>query len=118
MCERTLSDQDSGEDCQSHAAKMLEIFVLQCGQDGRIDHLLPNIVQLILNRLQSTFEDADFSGLRTELLCVSFTRLNKLISVLHKSGLNCCILHKSTTSCFTAAATCTVFFINKVPNYT
>ncbi|KHN74638.1 Importin-7 [Toxocara canis] len=44
-----------GEDDQIHAAKLLECLILQC--QGRIDNLVPDIVQLAMTRLHQPFED-------------------------------------------------------------
>lgn len=43
------------EDEQVHAAKLLECLLLQC--QGRINSLVPNIVQLVISRLHQPFED-------------------------------------------------------------
>jgi hypothetical protein len=70
MCEKTLFDTECGEDVNAYAAKMLEIFVLQCGM--RVHALIPNIIQLVFNRLKVPVDYSGIGCLRAELLMVSF----------------------------------------------
>lgn len=48
MCKEVLS-RDLGEDLESHAAKLLEVVLLQCR--GRIDSAAPLLVELAAGRL-------------------------------------------------------------------
>ena len=67
ICRQVLMSKDSGEDPQCHAAKLLEVIVLQF--NGRIDSFLPNIVQLVFERL--SIGEVKTSELRTLCLQVS-----------------------------------------------
>lgn len=60
-----LEREEAGDDAQTHAAKLLEVLVLQCR--GRIDHWLPPIVQTVLARLTAQVKTSE---LRTMLLQV------------------------------------------------
>ncbi|KAI8780568.1 importin-7, partial [Biomphalaria glabrata] len=48
MCKTVLST-DVGEDAECHAAKLLEVILLQC--PGKVDHVLGSFVELVLQRL-------------------------------------------------------------------
>lgn len=48
MC-KTVLTSDIGEDPECHAAKLLEVIILQC--KGRIDQCIPIFVELVLQRL-------------------------------------------------------------------
>uniref|UniRef100_A0A915AS39 Importin N-terminal domain-containing protein n=1 Tax=Parascaris univalens TaxID=6257 RepID=A0A915AS39_PARUN len=61
-----MFNDEFGEDDQIHAAKLLECLILQC--QGRIDNLVPDIVQLAITRLHQPFEDG--KELRPMLLLV------------------------------------------------
>lgn len=49
MVKQVLNAQVDDDESESHAAKLLEIIVLQC--HNKIDHVLPTILQLIFERL-------------------------------------------------------------------
>lgn len=55
-----------GEDPECHAAKLMEVIVLQCR--GRIDTVLPMFIELALSRLT---REVKSSELRTMCLQVS-----------------------------------------------
>lgn len=57
--------QDCAEDDECHAAKLLEVIVLQC--QGRINQCLSSIIQLVVERLLREVKTAE---LRTMLLQV------------------------------------------------
>lgn len=59
---------DAGDDDQLHAAKLLEILLLQC--HGMINEAVPAIVLLALERLTKAFEDG-IKELQHMLLLVS-----------------------------------------------
>ena len=48
MCKGVLTG-DSGEDAESHAAKLLEVVLIQC--KGQVDSCIPLFVELALERL-------------------------------------------------------------------
>ncbi len=49
MIKQVLAANSDDDEAESHAAKLLEIIILQC--HGKIDHVLPAFLQLILERL-------------------------------------------------------------------
>lgn len=65
MCKEILT-KDSGEDPESHAAKLLEVVLLQCR--GKIDSAAPMLVELAATRL---LREVKTSELRTMCLQVS-----------------------------------------------
>lgn len=48
MC-KTVMSADIGEDAECHAAKLLEVIILQC--PGQVDHVIPSFIELALQRL-------------------------------------------------------------------
>ncbi|XP_049829348.1 importin-7 isoform X1 [Schistocerca gregaria] len=69
MCKAVLTG-DSGEDPECHAAKLLEVIILQC--KGRIDQCIPSFVELVLQRLT---REVKTSELRTMCLQVVIAAL-------------------------------------------
>lgn len=61
---------DSGEDPECHAAKLLEVIILQC--KGHIDQCIPSFVELVLGRL---VREVKTSELRTMCLQVVIAAL-------------------------------------------
>ncbi|XP_013147479.1 PREDICTED: importin-7 isoform X1 [Papilio polytes] len=81
---KAVLNSDSEDECETYAAKLLEVMVLQCS--GKIDNCLPSFVELVLHRLTRKVKTSE---LRTMLLQVLiaimycnppllFTILNKL----------------------------------------
>ncbi len=64
MCKAILTG-DAGEDAECHAAKLLEVILLQC--KGRVDQCIPSFVELVLSRLT---REVKTSELRTMCLQV------------------------------------------------
>ncbi|KAL1130891.1 hypothetical protein AAG570_012132 [Ranatra chinensis] len=69
MCKAILNG-DAGEDPECHAAKLLEVIILQC--KGRIDRCIPSFVELVLQRLT---REVKTSELRTMCLQVVIAAL-------------------------------------------
>lgn len=69
MCKEILT-KDSGEDPESHAAKLLEVVLLQCR--GKIDNAAPMLVELAATRL---LREVKTSELRTMCLQVLIAAL-------------------------------------------
>lgn len=69
MCKAVLTG-DSGEDPECHAAKLLEVIILQC--KGQIDQCIPSFVELVLGRL---VREVKTSELRTMCLQVVIAAL-------------------------------------------
>lgn len=80
---KALLTGDPGEDPECHAAKLLEVIVLQC--KGRIDEAIPSFVDLVLSRLT---REVKSSELRTMCLQVVIAALyynpQLLLTVLAK----------------------------------
>ncbi len=66
MCKSILTGEDSGEDDECHAAKLLEVILLQC--KGLMDQHIPSFIELVLARLT---REVKSSELRTMCLQVS-----------------------------------------------
>lgn len=83
MCKALMTGGDPGEDPECHAAKLLEVIILQCR--GRIDDAVPSIVELALTRLT---REVKSSELRTMCLQVVIAALyynpQLLLTVLEK----------------------------------
>jgi len=69
MCKAILTG-DSGEDAECHAAKLLEVILLQC--KGHVDQCIPSFVELVLSRLT---REVKTSELRTMCLQVIIAAL-------------------------------------------
>ncbi|XP_046878570.1 importin-8 isoform X1 [Hypomesus transpacificus] len=70
MCRKVLSS-DAGEDAECHAAKLLEVIILQCR--GRvIDQVIPLFVEVVLERLTRGVKSSE---LRTMCLQVAIAAL-------------------------------------------
>ncbi|XP_046627722.1 importin-7 [Neodiprion virginianus] len=69
MCKAILTG-DAGEDPECHAAKLLEVIILQC--KGHIDQCIPSLIQLVLERLT---REVKTSELRTMCLQVVIAAL-------------------------------------------
>ncbi|CAN0425651.1 LOW QUALITY PROTEIN: importin-7-like [Lethenteron reissneri] len=70
MCKKVLSS-DAGEDTECHAAKLLEVVILQCKGRG-IDQVVPLFVEVVLERLT---REVVSSELRTMCLQVVIAAL-------------------------------------------
>ncbi|XP_012313862.1 importin-8 isoform X4 [Aotus nancymaae] len=70
MCRKVLCG-DAGEDAECHAAKLLEVIILQCKGRG-IDQCIPLFVQLVLERLTRGVKTSE---LRTMCLQVAIAAL-------------------------------------------
>ncbi|XP_040828162.1 importin-8 isoform X1 [Ochotona curzoniae] len=70
MCRKVLYG-DAGEDAECHAAKLLEVIILQCKGRG-IDQCIPLFVQLVLERLTRGVKTSE---LRTMCLQVAIAAL-------------------------------------------
>ncbi|KAK3874176.1 hypothetical protein Pcinc_016350 [Petrolisthes cinctipes] len=85
MC-KTIMTQDCGEDEECHAAKLLEVVVLQC--QGRITQCLASVIQLVVERL---LREVKTTELRTMLLQVIiatlYTNPDELLQVLESTTL-------------------------------
>ncbi|KAL0962618.1 hypothetical protein UPYG_G00342830 [Umbra pygmaea] len=70
MCKKVLTS-DAGEDAECHAAKLLEVIILQCRGRG-IDQCIPMFVEAVLERLTRGVKSSE---LRTMCLQVAIAAL-------------------------------------------
>ncbi|XP_035258439.1 importin-8 isoform X1 [Anguilla anguilla] len=70
MCKKVLTS-DAGEDAECHAAKLLEVIILQCRGRG-IDQCVPLFVEAVLERLTRAVKSSE---LRTMCLQVAIAAL-------------------------------------------
>ncbi|XP_059474661.1 importin-7 isoform X2 [Neocloeon triangulifer] len=63
MCNmaRDVLNGDAGEDPECHAAKLLEVIILQC--KGHIDQFIPPIVELVLMRLTKEVKSSELRAM-------------------------------------------------------
>ncbi|XP_039677499.1 importin-8-like [Perca fluviatilis] len=81
MCKKVLTI-DAGEDAQFHAAKLLEVIILQCRGRG-IDQCIPLFVEAVLERLMRGVKSSE---LRTMCLQVAIAALYYNPALLTHSG--------------------------------
>jgi hypothetical protein len=65
MCKVVLSTE-SGEEAECHAAKLLEVIVLQC--KGRIDQCIPPIVEVALRRLIREIKSSELRAMCLQVI--------------------------------------------------
>jgi uncharacterized membrane protein YobD (UPF0266 family) len=65
MCKIVLSSE-SGEEAECHAGKLLEVIVLQC--KGRIDHCIPSIVEVVLQRLVREIKSSELRAMCLQVI--------------------------------------------------
>lgn len=72
MC-KSMLENEPGEDPECHAAKLLEVIILQCGKNSHsIDQYIPMFMQLVLTRLSKEIKTSE---LRTMCLQVAIAAL-------------------------------------------
>jgi len=72
MSKKMLLESDPGEDPQCHAAKLLEVIILQCKDKYSIDDMIPSFLTVVLDRLQ---REVKTSELRTMCLQVGIAAM-------------------------------------------
>lgn len=65
---------DAGDDPECHAAKLLEVIILQC--KGQIDTVIPLFVELVLSRLTRQVKSSE---LRT--MCLQVRNFNRNLNI-------------------------------------
>ena len=81
MCKKMLIEAEPGEDPQCHAAKLLEVIILQCKCEGHnINELIPSFIEVAFLRLSREIKTSE---LRTMCLQVYniLTDVLKTISI-------------------------------------
>jgi len=51
ICKKILLESDPGEDPECHAAKLLEVIILQCKDKHNIDDMIPSFIEVVFVRL-------------------------------------------------------------------
>nr|XP_033806562.1 importin-8 isoform X3 [Geotrypetes seraphini] len=90
MCKKVLNG-DAGEDAECHAAKLLEVIILQCKGRG-IDQCIPLFVETVLERLTRGVKTSE---LRTMCLQVAIAALYYNSALLMHTLENICFPHSS-----------------------
>lgn len=70
MCQSILNSQDTGEEIQSYAAKLLEIVILQFRD--QINDCIPSFVELAIIRLRREIETAELRTLLIQIVMAVF----------------------------------------------
>ena len=76
MSKKLLLDADPGEDPECHAAKLLEVIILQC-KGKNIDELIPLILDVVFTRLNKEIKTSE---LRTMCLQVNIIIKHNILS--------------------------------------
>lgn len=81
MCKEVLTS-DADEDCQCHAAKLLEVVILQ--YKGQINQIIPAIVELVLVRLTREVKNTELRQMCLQvIIAVLYTDPVNLIQLLN-----------------------------------
>ena len=78
MSKKLLLDADPGEDPECHAAKLLEVIILQC-KGKNIDELIPLILDVVFTRLNKEIKTSE---LRTMCLQVNIIIKHNILSYI------------------------------------
>ena len=78
MSKKLLLDADPGEDPECHAAKLLEVIILQC-KGKNIDELIPLILDVVFTRLNKEIKTSE---LRTMCLQVNIMIKHNILSYI------------------------------------
>merc|ERR1719361_2547913 len=72
MCKQMLLEADPGEDPECHAAKLLEVIILQCKDKHNIDDMIPHFIEVVFIRLSREIKTSE---LRTMCLQVGIAAM-------------------------------------------
>jgi hypothetical protein len=64
-----LDDDDVGEDAESHAAKLIEVLILQCR--NKIQNVIPNLLLLALERLNRPIKTSELRTMCLQVVVAS-----------------------------------------------
>lgn len=92
MCKIVLEQGEAGEDAECHAAKLIEVMILQCR--GQIDNAIPSFVEVVLGRLMKEVKSSELRTMCLQVLIAAlyynpallFQTLNQLQSRLQQTG--------------------------------
>ncbi|XP_072930858.1 importin-7 [Epargyreus clarus] len=80
---KVVLNWDSEDEAEIHAAKLLEVMVLQCS--GKIDNCLPSFVELVLNRLTRKVKTSELRTMLLQvLIAVLYYNPHLLFTILNK----------------------------------
>ncbi|CAI9738711.1 importin-7-like isoform X1 [Octopus vulgaris] len=68
MCKSILTSEKIGEDSECHAAKLIEVVLLQ--YKGQIDHVVPSLIELAVKRLARNIETLELRAMCL-LICIA-----------------------------------------------
>lgn len=66
MCKTVLTSGEAGEDAECHAAKLIEVIILQC--KGRINECIPIFVELAVTRLMQEVKSSELRTMCLQIL--------------------------------------------------
>merc|ERR1712223_1636673 len=72
MCKKMMLESDPGEDPECHAAKLLEVTILQCKDKHNIDDMIPHFIEVVFIRLSREIKTSE---LRTMCLQVGIAAM-------------------------------------------
>jgi len=75
MSKKLLLDADPGEDPECHAAKLLEVIILQC-KGKNINELIPMFLDVVFTRLNREIKTSE---LRTMCLQVDTKKIERIL---------------------------------------
>ena len=74
MCKKMLIEADPGEDPQCHAAKLLEVIILQCKCQGHnINELIPSFIEVAFIRLSREIKTSELRTMCIQVSLQSFS---------------------------------------------
>lgn len=86
MCKAVLHSTDAGEDAECHAAKLLEVILIQF--KGSIDQVVPLFLELVLERLTREIRTTELRTMCIQVLIAAlYYNTNLLLEYLEKSHL-------------------------------
>ena len=91
MCKAILTG-DSGEDAECHAAKLLEVILLQC--KGRVDQCIPSFVELVLSRLTREVKTSELRTMCLQVYCFLIFCFHSIYNNILILGDYCCIVYE------------------------
>ena len=82
MSKKMLLESDPGEDPQCHAAKLLEVIILQCKDKYSIDDMIPSFLTVVLDRLQREVKTSELRTMCLQVNLFFFLRIDQAIFII------------------------------------
>ena len=93
MCKKMLIEADPGEDPQCHAAKLLEVIILQCKCQGHnINELIPSFIEVAFLRLSKEIKTSELRTMCIQVLSKGLELTRKAFSDIVVIKCNFCWL--------------------------